>query len=389
MLFETMPQTLHSNKRKNPHGHDEIPLAKRITLEHQAAMDRDTSDQTSSFVLSNGVLVSQIRSPSGKRKSRLSTKTDLLEATYENGVTKGSNQCVNENVSSGLKQDNIMLDACLLEDSQDDIVQSKSPQKSSQISLNMKQPSLILTDLKRTSSPERTKVENSKQNVFESGGYMRRMASLNASACVAALMEPEKKSKSLKANTLTYINRLVRSPQRSSSTSSSDGLPSPMLSPHLRETLRPKDFLLSPTSLYNSSTSALSLSESEADTSKDSDDLEPHVYGALLALAMAGFEPDEVSYNKLGLLYNGDTLYPCARVFYASDTDLTLPGKIIPRIVPSREMFVRSAVDDALRRRPNKTKKKGAKVYMYMHDPPSWCNACMHIYCIFRPTMDG
>lgn len=377
MLFETMPQTLHSNKRKNPHGHDEIPLAKRITLEHQAAMDRDTSDQTSSFVLSNGVLVSQIRSPSGKRKSRLSTKTDLLEASYENGVTKGSNQCVNENVSSGLKQDNIMLDACLLEDSQDDIVQSKSPQKSSQISLNMKQPSLILTDLKRTSSPERTKVENSKQNVFESGGYMRRMASLNASACVAALMEPEKKSKSLKANTLTY---LVRSPQRSSSTSSSDGLPSPMLNPHIRETLRPKDFLLSPTSLYNSSTSALSLSESEADTSKDSDDLEPHVYGALLALAsIAGFEPDEVSYNKLGLLYNGDTLYPCARVFYASDTDLTLPGKIIPRIVPSREMFVRSAVDDALRRRPNKTKKKGAKVYMYMTLLHGTIHACIYI----------
>lgn len=119
------------------------------------------------------------------------------------------------------------------------------------------------------------------------------------------------------------------------------------------------------------STSSIS-SSSEADTSKDSDEIldvstTPQVYTLIALASLAASREsdlDLVPFNTLGLLYNGDTLHPSARAFYTSDTDLTLPDKIIPKIVPSREAFVYSAITDAvsLRVMNQKRKRKAAKV---------------------------
>ena len=71
---------------------------------------------------------------------------------------------------------------------------------------------------------------------------------------------------------------------------------------------------------------------------------------------------DDILYNNLGLLCNGDTLHPHTRVFYNSDIDLTLPDRVIPKVVPSRGNFVNEVVAEALSQKNVGKKRKAAKV---------------------------
>jgi hypothetical protein len=239
-------------------------------------------------------------------------------------------------------------------------------------SLSSKRPAKPLEDLKREkkkSGYDKRLAENSSSSLIY-GGYMRRMASLNASARVSALMEPEKKYK----NTATEPHKfnsneaLLRESRKSWSISSSDdlsiGIPSPTEDFELPGQ---KDLSLSPARFYGSSSTS-----SEADVSKDSDEIlgaisEPgDMYKRLLALAAlhtaTTYDLDEIRFNTLGLLYSGDTIHPSKRVFYTSDTDFSLPDRIIPRVVPSQEKFLGPAIRNALAQRSAGKKRRGAKV---------------------------
>lgn len=409
MLFEAMPLTLHDNKRKNTHCHKEVPLPKKLAVEHQSTtngqsgLTMNLSDSRRELILPNGVHVSQIPPsseslPIGRRKASLDAQLPHYYDTSnaKERVFKCESNMVGQRSMRYVADKDILVDknetdrpvcdVSMFQDNQEVHKALKSPQKSGKainsgvISRSLKQPSLVLTHLKKNGdmgkcSPDKP-VDGFKRSFYETGGYIRRMASLNASACVAALIEPEKRSKSHKNGSgLTNIgdkSHLRQESVRSLLVSPSDDFLHPRVtpnsSPHMKDSLRTKEYSLSPARLDKLSTSSLS---SEADSSKDSDELlevatDPQVY-TLLALASSlasahGSELEFLPYNKLGLLYNGDTLHPNARMFYTSDTELTMPDRVIPRVVPSQQRFVRSAISDALAQISVKRKRKPAKV---------------------------
>ena len=62
-----------------------------------------------------------------------------------------------------------------------------------------------------------------------------------------------------------------------------------------------------------------------------------------------GMDDSKVPFNKLGLLYNGDTIHPHARIFLTQSVgnQPRLPKAIVPTLVPSRSSTVRRAVRKA------------------------------------------
>lgn len=414
MLFVAMPLSLRSDKRKRSQCHDG-PLSKKIALHHQDVPKyRQTKTGLMSFTSSSGSGIDLSTSINEEAVSMKKTSSDAKispqiglcsdedDGNVWSGNTTGAQQ---ENGLSNLRvsedEELLVVDADESSHAHDSVTPFQSPKSKLgpckrgdfQVSSNgdviphaVKQPSLVLEGLnkmgeRKKSGYDRTLAESADSSLIF-GGYMRRMASLNASACVSALMEPEKRTRPNK-NILgkpvsmveSHIREQAREPRKSWSLSSSEdlspGVPSPIM--ELKHS-RAGNFSLSPARYYESSSSSSSSpSSSEADTSKDSDDIlgmsGAHEVYTLLALATlasaAGYDLDEIPYNTLGLLYNGDTIHPAARVFYTSDTDLTLPDRIIPTVVPSQANFVRPAISEALTQRLVGKKRKGAKVSCY------------------------
>ena len=379
MLFESMPLTLHSNKRKGMHGHEGLPHPKKMALEHQSVpkYGRSKASQSNWSVsmgksVSNGASVNQT-GPSlseealGRRKALLAPTRHVSSAQeiitgHQNG--NGHDDDIISGDSNRMPKLLVLNERrCELSSDMHNEVQLTSllqrnnngSETVSQPSSSTKQPALKKT---KKIGHDKALAEYGNKNIFH-GGYMRRMASLNASACVAAMMEPEKKTKTQKSFYGDKIHHSSKRELRSTSVSSSESLPSPIAASRHWLT-RSMDTSLSPARLSSSSLS------SEADTSRDSCD-SMDVTGTLMELAtrFANFDdfvPDEVQHNRLGLLYNGDTIHPAARVFYTSDTDLTLPARIIPTVVPSQLKFVKSAISDAQAQQFVKKKRKAAKV---------------------------
>jgi len=196
-------------------------------------------------------------------------------------------------------------------------------------------------------------------DVLPPDNYVRRMASLNASAVNSAMMETDKKS----------FNKAVRSPEASLKTLSKQSL-ARSLNSELSEKDESFKFdeklnsSLCPRSPSPSSCSSLSCESQSLQYSPGDIDIQaPQVMGTILALLdQQQTEEEEVPYNRLGLLYNGDTYHPFERLFYNSDTDLTLPQRIIPKVFPSRDMFLAAAIKQSLPLRSAGKKKKAAKV---------------------------
>lgn len=405
MLFEAMPLSLRSDKRKSAHCHEDVPLSKKIAQpvpKYTQSKLMSFSSSAEKLVLSNLDKIAIEESVVRRKKDTADSKLTLdlssdeeddvwitkhARAQHENGVDNTNSSHVSEGEIDSFVQTHMLvdnersgtLDCSTSIHSPEKIMGSSSRTDfltSSNGSPSSKQPSLVLEKSRerKKSGYDRRLAESASSSLLQ-GGYMRRMASLNASACVTALMEPEKKNrpdKSTKPYKANSNETQLRESRKSWSFSSSDdfsaGIPSPIIGLEDLEPSRVNDLSLSPARFYGSSTS------SEADTSKDSDEIlgvsEPHRMYTLLALATlasaARCDLDETPYNKLGLLYNGDTIHPAARVFFTSDTDLTLPDRIIPRVVPSQEKFVRFAISKAMAQRPVGKKRKGAKV-SYTH----------------------
>ena len=174
------------------------------------------------------------------------------------------------------------------------------------------------------------------------GGYVHRMASLNARACVAAYLEPEKKF-------------------------------SPKCSSHggRKKTAKTKG-----KSNYSSTwgtTSKISASKVEPQKSKPAILNMKNVIPVIkfesngiempaCAMIVEEVDEDEVPYNKVGLLYNGDTLHPNAQVFLTGDHELQLPSRVLPTLMPARLSTVKRAVRKATSTGLVHLEKKQSKV---------------------------
>ena len=220
--------------------------------------------------------------------------------------------------------------------------------------LNSKQPALVLKNIKKAG-----KKMDRVSDVVHTDNYVRRMASLNASACVTAMMESEKRT----------FSKAIRNPEASLKTSYRQSISK---SPSSAESDKEGVFTFGETAITGaagyqrsptpSSCSSMS-SDSQSLSYSDLEMPEPQLVGTILdLLAQQSSSDDDIPYNCLGLLYNGDTIYPTARVFFNSDTDLTLPYKIIPRVFPSRDFFVKAATRQVLPFKSAGKKKKAAKV---------------------------
>ena len=182
-----------------------------------------------------------------------------------------------------------------------------------------------------STSPRSYQVSPEVSNIIL-GGCMHRMASLNARACVAAFLQPERK---VSPKTSVHYNG-----KRSIKSRVSDHSEEAELNPSITNKVVP-------------------VIEFEAIGLK------------LPACAVVLKGPDEheddgsqVSYNNLGLLYNGDTIYPHAHIFLtqSSNNELQLPHRILPIVVPSKLPTVKRTIKKAAATGVVQVSKKRAKV---------------------------
>ena len=169
-------------------------------------------------------------------------------------------------------------------------------------------------------------------------GYVHRMASLNARACVAAFLEPERKA-SPKLTGQNGYNKPDRSRVKRNSKSNSSKLSLPATGDD--SMTKPKAVVLNLSAIENAipviklETNGLQIPACAVIVQGPNDHY--HDEGA------------KVPYNKMGLLYNGDTLHPHAQVFLTQsrNNELELPSRVVPVLVPSRLSTVKKAAEKA------------------------------------------
>ena len=185
------------------------------------------------------------------------------------------------------------------------------------------------------------------------GGYVHRMANLNARACVAAFLQPERKrtSKVTKLKGHKKTTKTTKSICKSKST----------LSTTIDHTVPDEDISKSKAVVLklNGIESAIPVLRFEANG------IEIPTC-AVIVQGLDGQDEDEskVAYNKLGLLYNGDTIHPHSQVFLTQSMNrvLQLPNRVVPTIVPSRLSTVRRAARKASSRGVVHSTKRKLKV---------------------------
>ena len=170
------------------------------------------------------------------------------------------------------------------------------------------------------------------------GYYVRRMASLNARACVSAMMESMRRP---------YTRRGAANSTATAATTSGDlSLQSIESQPDLQDGVSPVVAEGSAAQTHTSVEASLQQSCSGRETTPDSSFLSPFLgkgpgYVVLCAspntLTQCGIirgSFENSSYNTEGLLWNGDTVHPQARVYLTPEGEV--PRLIVPPICPAR-----------------------------------------------------
>lgn len=185
-------------------------------------------------------------------------------------------------------------------------------------------------------------------------GCVHTLTSLNARACIAAYLQPDKKapSKRRRRGSSRWCKRKVRSKSKLNDESVV-----------LDTTCSPKQVVLN---VEESTSNPVILNVSGVEN------VIPVITFSGMkmppcAVLVEGLEdqPNEqgqVSYNTMGLLHNGDTLHPHARVFLEGSHELHLPSRIVPTLVPARQSTVRRAVKKAISDGVARRHRKPAKV---------------------------
>ena len=197
----------------------------------------------------------------------------------------------------------------------------------------IKQPSIVLMKMnqpvrkKEEKKPERPVPSPYVSNVVV-GGYVQRMASLNARARVTAYLEPERKYAPKKT---------LKSEAKSTQTGTAVLKEPPSSTPVLAD-------VKSDLGKFNQVLKCDSPKELDSKTCTE----EQVVYTEneqVICPVLA--DDEEVPYNQVGLLYNGDTMYPHTQVFLDGSTELKFPTRILPNLVPSRLSSVKKAIAKA------------------------------------------
>ena len=229
----------------------------------------------------------------------------------------------------------------------------------------IKQPAIVLTKMiqpiKKKATPpslsaSRPILPEASNVVF--GGYVHRMASLNARACVSAYLEPErrfspkhvknggnKKEPVPKVTVSKVAVSMTKCDSKSAFKSDSSVVPSMSKVP----TEPPKSKPVVVNVNENGSVIPVSIKFDKSGS--------PYT--------MIINELDDgggVPYNREGLLYNGDTIHPDAHVFVADDQKFQLPKRIVPTLVPARFSTVKRAVKKATSTGILPSSKKHSKV---------------------------
>ena len=189
-------------------------------------------------------------------------------------------------------------------------------------------------------------------------GYVRRMASLNARACVSAMMEPTRrptKKKSLPPNvpepSTTSAESPAQSPQECLSRVSPQGSPAPQpgITNHSRPNSAEKEIVGNVTSPSSSKGYVVVCGS-------------PNTLTECGIIQGSGYS-EASAFNAEGLLWNGDTLHPQTRVYLTPDG--TMPHLIVPPVCPTRPSRVQETKAFARTQHPKMRKKPTAvKVIM-------------------------
>ena len=158
------------------------------------------------------------------------------------------------------------------------------------------------------------------------GGYVHRMANLNARACVSALLQSKKRHSKLPRRRKKAVGNSVAKVESRSTT--------------LRDSTQVK--------IESSETVASDLNCLEKAIPGLGVKFQANVVEIPIPVPSIAVHTDNLSkcdddvskvpYNKLGLLYNGDTIHPHTRVFFTQSVnrELQLPSNVVPTLVPSR-----------------------------------------------------
>ena len=255
---------------------------------------------------------------------------------------------------------------------------------------NIKQPAIVLVKMnqpkkKVSASPSSHPISPEVSSVVY-GGYVHRMASLNARACVAAYLEPERKFSPKYASHGQY-----KKTAKSKATGDSAGDTTSKLSSVTVSKVEPprsKPVVLKVNGVEN----VIPVIKFEGNG------IEIPAC-AVIVEEVDGSGEDEVSYNKIGLLYNGDTLHPNAQVFLTGDHELQLPSRVLPTLVPARLSTVKRAVRKAastgvlhVDKKRTKVKEAGCSCLCYEFHTvgTDFVDKYTHLCnCYCRKTMDG
>jgi hypothetical protein len=188
--------------------------------------------------------------------------------------------------------------------------------------------------------PERSlKRLRNKGNNTPQTSYMKRMAALNARACVNALMNAyliQGKSQQIADSVLGK-----RTPEQSGNSNQNNGKKKKQTEDDVNITRESSldnqsganDHQSMNASLVSYTSYASELECTESIPSSDEDDYATSAAKLLL--------DEEMPYNRLGLLYNSDTVHVSSSILLTSDGKL--PSKIIPIIVPKTQAAVTEA----------------------------------------------
>ena len=213
-------------------------------------------------------------------------------------------------------------------------------------------------------------------------GYVRRMASLNARACVSAMMESGRRPYRRKTASAQSPTAMIVTPSRKTVTtnsgdaatnaSSENPSPQPNESASVTQDRESTDLA----EAVPSSSTALETrsNNSDKEATPDPNFLGPFLgkgagYVVLCAspntLTQCGIirdSSDTSTYNAEGLLWNGDTIHPQARVYLTPEG--LMPQLIVPPIRPARPHHISQTKDLARTVQQKKVKRpKAVKVH--------------------------
>ena len=211
----------------------------------------------------------------------------------------------------------------------------------------LKEPVISVVDCKKAVVPKSKKPATPTNTCKRIDFYVKRMASLNASACVTALIEPGRKyarqshNRVLpkKATSDPHVEPKAESPQMKSESlqlksenpqPKSESLETKSAHEHPLQSLK-----VEPCRNTDGTSVAIKSPPPEAYHSDAGMSVAPFTIGAVPDGASEdGAEAEIAPFNRLGLLYNGRTVHPETPVFLTSEGKL--PARIIPTVVPPR-----------------------------------------------------